>query len=250
MFLRFVLVFAASLFIASATQAEKTFVFVHGSWVGEWYWQPIISALNIDGSKAIAVSLTGHGKKSAESGPAVTLEDHVNDIVATIVQNDLTDVVLVAHSSGGRSATGAWDLARDRISSLVFIEAVAPYWSTEIAIPADKRALAYLLMSQPEVASSGMMPPPATLTKYKRASLSPQSLKTLYTEVALQNGPLPDTPAIYILGSNSKAGIFRQYAARLKQLRGWEIVRLNSGHDVVYDAPSQLIDILSDLAKN
>jgi pimeloyl-ACP methyl ester carboxylesterase len=238
---------ALALAWAGPAHAEHPFVFVHGAWVGEWYWQPIVDALRAEGHIAIAVSLTGQGLRIAEGGSDVTLDDHIADVVAAITDNDLQDVILVAHSYGGKPATGAWDIARDRIARVVYVEAVAPYTDNPVAIPADTRSLAYLVMSSPDIADTGMLPPSPTLRDEPGKPLAAQSLASLYGTVSLQNGPLPPTPGTFVIGSRSRAPIFREYARRLAALRGWDVVELDAGHDVVKDAPQALIALLLSL---
>ncbi len=238
----------AALLLPKALASEPSFVFVHGAWVGEWYWDPITKPLRAQGHSAVAVSLTGHGARAAQSSPKISLTDHVADVVRDIQDNDLHDVILVAHSYGGRPATGAWDQLRGRVSTLVFIEAVAPYGMDDIAIPADRQSLAQLMISRPDIADSGLMPAP-DFEKYRLQTLMPQSIQTLYGEVKLTKGPLPDTPGIYVIGAQSRAPVFRQYAQALRQRRGWRVITLDhSGHDVAYDAPDALVALLLRLA--
>ncbi len=238
------------LFQTPAARAERAFVFVHGAWVGEWYWDPVVENLRSDGHIAQAVTLTGHGKAANLNGPEVALEDHIQDVVAAIRNLNRDDIILVAHSYGGRPATGAWDRLRGSVAQLVFIEAHAPYMSGEVAIPADTRSMAYLLTNYPEIADSGMLPVTERVkAKYAGRGLAPQSLKTLYAELRLQNGDLPDTPAIYVLGTESPGGIFHQIAARMKSMRGWKVVEIDSGHDVVKDATDTLVQLLTEIAQ-
>ena len=70
---------------------------VHGAWVGEWSWEPLIPRLT--GRRTIAVSLTGHGTRRHHGGPHVTLQDHVDDLVAVFDTHDLMSATLVAHST-------------------------------------------------------------------------------------------------------------------------------------------------------
>ena len=94
---------------AAATGAP--IVLVHGAWVGEWCWEPIVELLEAAGRPVYAVSLTGHGARRDESGPHVTLGDHVADVVAVFDEHDLVDATLVGHSYGGRVITKAWPQA-------------------------------------------------------------------------------------------------------------------------------------------
>ena len=88
---------------------HRAIVLVHGAWVGEWSWSPVLPLLEASGRVVFAVSLTGHGVRRHESGPHITLEHHVADVTAVFDVHDLSDVTLVGHSYGGRVITAAYD---------------------------------------------------------------------------------------------------------------------------------------------
>lgn len=105
---------------------QKTFVLVHGAWVGEWAFDPIIPLLEAKGHIALAVSLTGFGQKRHLHRPDITILDHVQDVVAFVEGRDLQAITLVGHSYGGGVITGTWDQLRDRVRDLFYIDATTP----------------------------------------------------------------------------------------------------------------------------
>ena len=244
------LIAAAFLLVpGQAAQADKSFVLVHGAFVGAWYWDPVASGLRQKGHRVVAVDLTGHGTRAGENGPDVTIDQHISDVVAAIESAD-TPVILVAHSYGGRPATGAWDVARDRIEAVIFIEAAAPYGSGPLALPDEKGQRAKMMQLDPEAIAAGLLqPPPQLQQRYPGKPIAPQSLRALYAAVPLTNGPLPDTPGAFVLGAQSDARIFRQYAGRVAEQRGWTVWEIESGHDVVADAGETLTRLLDKLAQ-
>jgi len=58
--------------------------------------------------------------------PDLHLHDHVQDLVEFVVNEALSDVVLVGHSYGGMVITGAAEPLADRIRHLVYVDALAP----------------------------------------------------------------------------------------------------------------------------
>lgn len=56
----------------------------------------------------------------------INLDTHITDIINTILWEDLSDVVLVGHSYGGMVITGVADQISDRISTLVYLDALVP----------------------------------------------------------------------------------------------------------------------------
>ncbi|WP_139361787.1 alpha/beta fold hydrolase, partial [Mycobacterium sp. 96-892] len=78
-----------------------TYVLVHGAFHGGWCWERLTPVLEASGHQVYAPSLTGLGDRAAELGPDVGLDAHVSDVAGLIVDEDLTDVVLVGHSYAG-----------------------------------------------------------------------------------------------------------------------------------------------------
>ncbi len=107
----------------------STFVLVHGSFRGGWYWDPVASALREQGHRVFAPSLAGMGEHRhhapllAAAGP-VERKVWVNDVVHLCTYQDLHDIVLVGHSLGGVIASEAADrLGAPRVRSLVYLDA-------------------------------------------------------------------------------------------------------------------------------
>jgi pimeloyl-ACP methyl ester carboxylesterase len=226
----------------------ETFVLVHGSFVGAWYWDPVKAGLEAQGHTVIAVDLTGDAALPVAVPAEVTLEQHIDDIVTAIGQAN-EPVILVAHSYGGRPATGAWDRARDRIKGVIFLEAVAPYGTGQIAIPEEVTQRQILAETAPQILEAGVIAPPYYVTeRYPGRTVTPQSIKALHAPVMLTRGPLPNTPGAFVLGDRSDAPLFRQYAEKIVQQRGWTVYEIESGHDMVHDAGEVLVRLLMHVA--
>ena len=78
------------------------------------------------GHKVYAPSLTGHADRSHLLSKDVILDTHITDIVNLFKWEDLKDACLVAHSYGGWPASGALEQIRDRVSSIVWLDAFKP----------------------------------------------------------------------------------------------------------------------------
>jgi pimeloyl-ACP methyl ester carboxylesterase len=59
-------------------------------------------------------------------GKTVTLRTHVEDVIAVLEFEDLRDVVLCGASYGGVPVTGAADRVPERVSSVVYVDALVP----------------------------------------------------------------------------------------------------------------------------
>lgn len=102
------------------------FVLVQGAWLGAWCWQRVLPGLWRAGHRAFAVPLSGVGERAAQFGPGIRLATHVQDVCAVIEAEELQRVVLLGHSYAGVVVTGVADRLPDRISRLVYLDAVVP----------------------------------------------------------------------------------------------------------------------------
>lgn len=102
-----------------------TFVLVHGAYQGGWIWGLVRERLEANGHRVYAPSLDGCGERAHSLRHGITTETHGAEIAALLEMEDLTDVVMVATSSGGMVMAAAAERARDRISRLVFADALA-----------------------------------------------------------------------------------------------------------------------------
>mgnify|MGYP001218859275 FL=1 len=102
------------------------FVLVHGAWHGAWCWRHVTEALIRAGHRAHAVTLTGLGERAHLMSPAITLETHIADVIGVIEAEEMTDVVLAVHSYAGMLGTAVADRMPQRLSHLVYVDAVVP----------------------------------------------------------------------------------------------------------------------------
>ena len=101
---------------ATATSAQaspKTFVLVHGTYVGGWYWRRVADLLERNGHRVFAPTLTGLGERSHLLSKDVNLVTHVTDIVNVFKWEDLTDI-----SAAARLPSREFSLARRAIQKL------------------------------------------------------------------------------------------------------------------------------------
>jgi pimeloyl-ACP methyl ester carboxylesterase len=102
-----------------------TFVLIHGSYQGGWIWQRVANQLRTVGHAVYAPTLDGCAERKHALRPGITTETHAAEIAELLFYEDLHDVVMVGTSSGGMVLCRAADLARDRISRLVLVDALA-----------------------------------------------------------------------------------------------------------------------------
>ncbi len=109
------------------------FLLMHGGGMGGWTWKFVREILEAKGHKVFTPTFTGFGERSHLIGRDVGVETHVTDIVNVLHYEDLTDVILVAHSYAGTVAPGVVAQAGDRIKRVIYLDAIIPYKGERIA---------------------------------------------------------------------------------------------------------------------
>src|SRR6185295_1250547 len=103
-----------------------TFVVAHGAWSAGWAWKKMRPLMRAAGHELWAPTYTGLGERVHLASADVSLDTHIQDIVAVLETEDLNDVILIGHSYGGMVATGVADRARARIKHVIYVDAFAP----------------------------------------------------------------------------------------------------------------------------
>jgi len=101
------------------------FVLIHGAYQGGWIWKLVAERLRAKGHNVLAPSLDGCGERAAQVRAGVTTETHGEEIAKLLYFHDLRNVVLVGTSSGGMVMACAAEKARERVSRVVFADALA-----------------------------------------------------------------------------------------------------------------------------
>lgn len=229
-----------------AAERERAIVLVHGSWVGEWSWQPIIEPLRDSGRPVHAVSLTGHGVRRHESGPHVTLSTHVEDVVTFIETHDLVDITLVGHSYGGRVITQVVASVADRVTSLVFLDAHTPVAPDPGQSPERAASAA---ANGGMLAFTGYGPDPdmvggADGVQWFLDRTMPQSFACL--SQAWQ-GDLPaDVRKTFVYAAANQPSRFVQYAEFCRADPAWTYHELDGPHFLMMSHPAEVTRFILD----
>jgi pimeloyl-ACP methyl ester carboxylesterase len=110
--------------------AACNFVLVHGAWGGAWIWRRVLAPLRAAGHGVFAVTLTGVGERAHLRHRGIDLQTHIDDVIGLVEAEELDDIVLVGHSYGGMVITGAADRLLSRggavLRHLVYVDAMVP----------------------------------------------------------------------------------------------------------------------------
>lgn len=93
---------------------------VHGSFHDGSAWDGVIQRLQHRGHTAYGPTVAGHGKEASKK---ISHAESTQSIVEFIVDNDLSDVVLVGHSYDGTIISKVVEAIPDRVRRLVYFSA-------------------------------------------------------------------------------------------------------------------------------
>jgi pimeloyl-ACP methyl ester carboxylesterase len=233
----------AAIGTSPATAAEKlTFVVVHGATAGGWEWKKCGQFLTDDGHTVYRVTLTGLGERMHLNSPNIDLETHINDVVNTILFEDLHDVVLTGHSYGGMVITGVMDRIPERIRHVVFLDA---------AVPDDGMSIRDLFGGARPPGSNdadGFMQVPWVKPGDKPPHSVKQSIKCFTQPVSYKNPAALKLPVTYVAfvpadkSAEERAKTDKSW--QRAESRGWTI-RTFTGHHVAHqESPRGLASLL------
>jgi pimeloyl-ACP methyl ester carboxylesterase len=234
-----------------------TFVLVHGGWGGGWEWRPVADVLQEAGHTAYRPTLTGLGERRHLASPQVDLDTHIQDVLAVLETEALTDVVLVGQSYGGAVVTGVADRAPDRIGRLVYVDAFVPDNGQSVNELSGTKFSQYTHDLAAEGGDGWQVPVwfsaedqglPNHVSEWYMAHVGPHPLAALDQPIRL-SGAVETVPASYIdcEPPDAPAWVFRVFADEARS-KGWDYHRLPVGHDAQVIAPDALALLLTEIA--
>ena len=230
-----------------------TFVVAHGAWSAGWAWKKMRPLMLGAGHALWTPTYTGLGERAHLGHAEVGLDTHIQDIVAVLETEDLTDVILIGHSYGGMVATGVADRARARIRHLVYLDAFAPTDGQAVFdlvppdITAKMRAGAQASASGYGVPSNPM--PSDTAAEDQAWAMPrrpPHPVKAFSTRLTLFAEP--SAPRTYIYANKLGIGdTFGPFYARARR-EGWRTYEIDASHNPHITNPQALLAILNEIA--
>ncbi|MFE2106784.1 alpha/beta fold hydrolase [Kitasatospora sp. NPDC059463] len=216
-----------------------TFILIPGALHGGWWYRPLTEGLRAAGHEAHPLTLTGvseRGHVGAVGG--VNLDVHVQDVLALLESERVTDAVLVAHSYGGMVASAVADRAPERIAGLVHADAFVPRdGESAYAIANDVWKQRYLAGA---AAGGGHTLVGRNPALDPRATVHP--LASLLQPVTLTGAAdALDVPRVYLHAQNFADSPFLETYARLRTDPAWTVHALPTGHDLVREAPEEFL---------
>lgn len=223
------------------------FLLAHGAWNGGWGWRKIRDRMRAAGHDFHAPTYTGLGERAHLAHPDVDLDTHIADLMGVIECEELNDIVLIGHSYGGMVATGVADRARDRVRTLIYIDAFAPRDGQAVndLTPLPRKPSGdqdWLIQPAPQ--SPDNTPEDAQwLARHRK----PHPAKCFSQKIRLSAEPSCPRHYLYALqyGPVDRFGAFRE---RARVEHGWTLHDIDTTHSPNVTAPDLLFGLLDRIA--
>jgi pimeloyl-ACP methyl ester carboxylesterase len=235
-------------------QPPRTFVLVHGANHGGWCYDRVAAILRSEGHRVFAPTLAGLAERAAMDARRINLTTHVDEVIELFEREDLRDVVLCGHSYGGMVIAGVADRIADRIGNLVFLDAVVPEngkCMNDYVFPGW--SLAPILISVWLFGGGHRLtpPPPAWFFKVNKADramvnrrLTGHPYATLTEKLRIGNNADSIANHTYIHAANWGNARIDEQCELARRRPGWKVFEVDSGHDIMIDAPHELARLL------
>lgn len=238
------------------TEAPFTVVLIHGSYHGGWCWDAVTQKLTEKGHSVHAPSCVGAGERWPGLAESPEVDTWVSDIVEYLEARQLSNVVLVGHSFGGRVIAGVADRIPARLAHLVFVDSSIPDSGSSFAKEFEPDA--WEIRRSSAIVANGIrvMPPPTPQyfgvfdpeqIEHIRARLTPMPLSLFESTLTLENPVGNGLNATFVHCIEPKFLHIEKHANRSKEL-GWNYFAIKTGHDVMFTAPVQLSNIIDTAA--
>ena len=232
-----------------------TFILIHGMWHGGWCWERLTPILRDAGHIVYPPTLAGLAERANMHNNHIDLNTHVQEVVNLCESQNLRDVILVGHSSGGFMAHVVADRIPERVAHIVNLDGMVPENGKSLADLIGE-TWDFFKKKATESGDEWRCPPILEWTfgvsgadlEWAQSKLTPHPLKTLTTLVTLDNPRAKSIPSTFILCSNGMTE--EEIAAEEKKFAGlgMNFRNLPTGHDAMITMPKELAKILLELA--
>ena len=251
---------------AIQTRRPSTYVLVHGAWHGGWCWRYVRRELESVGHRVLSPTLTGLGERAHLMSAEISLETHIKDVAGVIETEELQSVILVGHSYGGMVITGVADGLKNRISHIVYLDAALPEDGQTMLTQGPQRSRQEIAASEtalrslssdgvtmriPDVRIFGVEDATEGQIAWLERRLTPHPLKTWFDPIRLEQGGPAGLPGTYIHCTSPimQNTSFGYHAERLRSQSDWTVLELETGHNAMISAPTDLAKLLNPVSE-
>jgi pimeloyl-ACP methyl ester carboxylesterase len=245
---------------------KTSFVLVHPAWHGAWLWRKVAPLLQQHGHQVVTPTLTGLGERSHLARPEIGLDVHVTDVVNVLRYEDLSDVVLVGHSSSGAVVTGAADRAPSQVALVVYLDAFVPEDGQavlDLITPERRQMMEALVNAEGDGWRLPRFAPPPWETivrsmwgvtndddvRWMLERLDPTPFGHLKDPVRRSNPAAEKLPRAYVRFSQFPNPRFDKHAEMAQRGPLWSYRELAAPHHAPVTHPDRVTELLLELAR-
>jgi pimeloyl-ACP methyl ester carboxylesterase len=218
-----------------------TFVLVPGMCHGGWCFEQLTEELRRLGHRVHPLTLTGLSERGHLLHGGVNLETHIQDVTGVLAAENIEDAVLAGHSYGGMVISGVAGRVPDRVDSLVYLDAVVPQAGDSMwSLVSDRERQWYL-----DVVETGDAVRPLPFFDPRA---TPHPLASLLQPLAIVADTTRVRRNVYVYAAGwAEQSPFTGTFQRLREDPSWTTYALGSGHNLMRDAPQDLLKILLEV---
>lgn len=233
-----------------------TYLLVHGAMHGGWCWSDVESLLQQAGHRSVAVTLTGQGDRAALLTPDVGVDTHVADVIAVAEAENLTDIVLVAHSYSGILLGPVVERIRDRLLAVVaagaflvrpgqcLLDVEPPGVAERYRTLAAEKGQGWRIPASPAFLDQWGVTDP-TLRARIGSRLTDFPLRAATDRVEFDPRPLASLPRTYLEHTAPPLASLAD-SIDLARIDGWQHRTIDTGHDLMLTDPAGTAQALLD----
>lgn len=240
------------------TAEGRTYVLVHGTWCGGWFFGPLAENLRRHGHRVFTPTHTGTGERKHLLSSDITLETFILDVMNVMEAEELTDVILVGHSSAGLTITAVADRMPDRVRHLVYLDAVLvpagqnflssfPPEAAEARREAAREINGVRVLPPPTPAAPNPDAPGDPIAAWFRRRLTPYPFAPFETPLVLTNPIGNGRPGTYIAFTKSPEPLLEGSRRLARSQAGWRWAELPQNHGAPAFAPGEVANILQGI---
>ena len=235
-----------------------TFVLVHGAWQTARTWDLVTPKLRAAGHVVTTPPLSGLENDLNRLSSETTLQTHVDDVVVAIVRENLQNITLVGHSYAGMIITGVAEYLSDRLSRLVYVDALIP-GDGQSALNLLPEAIGEMYRRDADSVGDGWRLPaletqldmwglkPGPARDFARARLSDFSIRCFDERIKLPTNAAARLLRTFIAGvadGYPARQVFQPFGDRAKR-EGWTYHELPTGHVCHVEMPDAFVSLLT-----
>jgi len=233
---------------------------VHGSWHDGSVWREVIKHLESKGHKAFSPTIAGHGKGVDKDVNHAKCSQSIADY---IVNEDLTDIILLGHSFGGTIISKVAEAIPERIRRLIFLGAFVLNDGDSVLdnVPPQRREVLRKMNATSED-NTTMLPfnvwreqfvndADLELAKSSYEHLSPEPFKPIVEKLDLKKFHSLDIPKSYInCTEDMPQGEWGRHPRMSNRLGLYRLVQMPGSHEVLITNPKGLADKIIEAGRD